>query len=165
MRKTWKSQNHPTVSIWTAASRSWYEQVCKRTFQPLLEELKVDFHQVWCREKCTEVALFDRDERFIVCTLTAKRMAKLFHCRSLPHTRHNSLIVDDTPSTYRYNYGNAVAISTYLGSSTDDSLLRLIPFLSQLLKTYEKDETILYTEKRFWEQKIPLSPALLRFSN
>ena len=50
-------------------------------------------------------------------------------CRRYWHhyTLHNTLVVDDTPSTYIHNYGNALQISTFhAGDRSDRGLLQAL---------------------------------------
>ena len=60
-----------------------------------------------------------------------------------------TLIVDDTPAKVRQNYGNAIYIKPYLGSTEDEELSHLHTYL-MALKDAENVRTI---EKRHWRQK------------
>lgn len=58
--------------------------------------------------------------------------------------KHNTIIIDDTPHTYKYNYGNAIPISTYSRyDHNDDYLLQLTKWLPTL-------EVIRSTNKQQW---------------
>jgi RNA polymerase II subunit A small phosphatase-like protein len=60
------------------------------------------------------------------------------------------LIVDDTPSTWQRNYGNAVHIESYWGSRIDDHLLHLLTYLEYL--GHESD--VRKVDKRRWRNQV-----------
>jgi TFIIF-interacting CTD phosphatase-like protein len=146
-----------TVSIWTAASREWYNEVNEKIFSKLKLKTKESlqsklltprkFYFVWTGERCTFIsdqkAIEDGD--FYAQRIKIKRLKKIWDKRGLL-TRHNTLILDDTPITYAENYGNAIPIDTYNHKNEDDdSLLKLIEWLPNLF-----DKHIRSTEKRKW---------------
>lgn len=64
----------------------------------------------------------------------------------------NVLILDDTPSTYRLNYGNAIPISTYCVSETHDTVLGALMFhLLQWKTCFSQFKTIRHVNKFLWE--------------
>lgn len=65
------------------------------------------------------------------------------------------LIVDDTPSTWQRNYGNAIHIESYWGSRIDDHLLHLLTYLEYI--GHERD--VRAVDKRRWRSQV-LSSSL-----
>jgi TFIIF-interacting CTD phosphatase-like protein len=57
-----------------------------------------------------------------------------------------TLILDDTPSTYKYNYGNAIYIDKFDGDESDYELKRVI----ELLKILKDSEDVRLVEKFFY---------------
>ncbi len=60
------------------------------------------------------------------------------------------LIVDDTPSTWQRNYGNAVHIESYWGSRVDDHLLHLLTYLEYL----GTQADVRKLDKRRWRSQV-----------
>jgi hypothetical protein len=54
--------------------------------------------------------------------------------------------VDDTPAKVQQNYGNAIYIKPYLGSTEDEEFSHLAPYLLTLLG----QENVRTIEKRNW---------------
>ena len=48
-------QDFQHVSIWTAASKGWYDYVYKKVFEDILNSLDREFHFVFTNEKCNNV--------------------------------------------------------------------------------------------------------------
>jgi len=60
------------------------------------------------------------------------------------------LIVDDTPSTWQRNYGNAIHIESYWGSRVDDHLLHLIAYLEHI----GQESDVRKVDKRRWRSQV-----------
>lgn len=62
--------------------------------------------------------------------LVLKRLKKVWQATSVGKKhgidRTNTLILDDTPSTYRENYANAIPIRTWNGHDAADSELKIL---------------------------------------
>ena len=58
----------------------------------------------------------------------------------------NMIMIDDTPSKLRRNYGNLVRVREFEGDQSDDELKLLIPYLSWLKNTVN----VRTVEKRNW---------------
>lgn len=115
------------VALWTAASREWYQRVYKEILAPIIK--KKTFAFTWFGDRCTLVSNY-RDDGFSMGygarTTKRKRLRKLWRHQKFDSwgcTRHNTLIVDDTPATYLDNRGNAVRIPTFSPGATDDDYL------------------------------------------
>lgn len=112
-----------TVSLWSAAGRRWVELVDILVFRPILREIGKEWYLVWDEKRCvTQYSQYD--DKPNPCAV--KPLKKLFRPSDYPHTKHNTLVVDNTPSTYKLNYGNAVAVPTYKPDSKDDKHLLLV---------------------------------------
>ncbi len=73
-------------------------------------------------------------------------------CKKKGITQDNLLIVDDTPSTYSENYGNAIPIEPFVADNYlgDKELMKLIFFMKDLKK---ETKSVRKIEKRFWSKK------------
>jgi hypothetical protein len=79
---------------------------------------------VFTNERCTHRFDPDACEDSVIKDLkTVKRRG--YHLSKV-------LIVDDTPRTFRRNWGNAIRMRSWRGSPEDDELQRLLPFLESL---------------------------------
>ncbi len=134
--------NCASVSIWTAASKEWLNTVCKHIFEPILKHTTYTFLHKWSDERCSLrpnwQAIEDGGEwnrsQFVV-----KRLKKIWRCNTTPLklTRQNTLIVDNHPTTYKDNYGNAIPIRTWIASASDadldTELLKLMEWMQRIL--------------------------------
>lgn len=135
--------NFDTVSIWTSASREWYDEIYEKIFKHILKGNRFDF--VFTRKRCT----LDRNSFVYV-----KNLHKLWRSKVLykDFNKHNTLIVDNTPFKYFRNYGNGIPIPTYnqYNISNDNYLSKLVEYLEDLYEIFDKYGSIRYTEKRYW---------------
>jgi hypothetical protein len=84
---------------------------------------------VWCSNKCTAKYIpgnFDDNNTFVIKDL--KKIDKKLRGSD----KGNVLIVDDTSTTYMRNYGNAVPIAHFRGSTEDSELARVKDLLAKL---------------------------------
>lgn len=131
-----------SVSIWTAASKDWADRVLN-TVAP-----KRTFRFVWSEDRCTYRS--DRNKiyqgDFFAFPIVIKPLKKVWR-KYDDMTRDNTIIVDDTPNTYKDNYGNAIPITTYKheDDKNDDELLKLIQFLKTIK---ESRHHLRFIEKR-----------------
>lgn len=135
------------VSIWTASDKIWFDEMNKTHFQPILDELKEEFDFVYHSDHCSRSS-DPNPESFYPVRIITKSLKKVW--KKEGYTKHNTLIVDNTPDTYKYNYGNAIPIKTYLGGDDDDRLLQLSKFLPKLKSILTEKGTIRYVEKRYY---------------
>lgn len=49
------------------------------------------------------------------------------------YSKDRTLVVDDTPSCFQRNYGNAIRIEAWMGDPRDDELMLLANYLKKLL--------------------------------
>lgn len=114
-----------TVSIWTAASEEWYQEAYETLLKPLLNGKK--FYKVYTSKNCTYKMLHSEYGCYSFST-TVKHLKKFWR-RNKDFTRYNTLIVDNTSTTYKFNYGNAIHIKTFEYDKNDIELLKLIKWL------------------------------------
>lgn len=96
-----------TVSVWTA-SMGWWAEIFPTLIAPLMPPGK-RFHFVWQRNKCRAAYCSVLNE---ICYV--KPLARVWRRFSRDGmTRHNTLILDDTPYTWECNYGNALRVQEF----------------------------------------------------
>lgn len=120
------------VGVWTASGQVYAEALV----QQLFERNSLEF--VWTSRQCT----FSRDWNTGEYD-TIKNLRKL---KNKGYPLESVIMVDDTPSKHRRNYGNLVKVKEYTGDQQDDELIILASYLKQLVK----EPNIRKVEKRFW---------------
>lgn len=110
------------LAVWSASDAAYVHAILARIIPA---HIKLVF--VYCGDRCT----IKRDT-FMNWHIIIKDLKKVWRRKRWPYRRHNTLIVDDTPSTYIRNRGNAISIAAYNGD-TDVELTRI----SQLLTEYK----------------------------
>jgi RNA polymerase II subunit A small phosphatase-like protein len=137
---------HFKLAIWSSASDDYVQAIVRQIVPP---GITLEF--VWGRSRCTPLATPQIDE-YGYYNLDgassyeyAKRLKKV---RRRGFSLSQTLIVDDTPAKVQQNYGNAIYIKPYLGSTEDEELNYLSAYLLML-----KDEAdVRIIEKRHWRQ-------------
>lgn len=135
------------VSVWTAAQLEFV--------QPFLDYCKErgwKFHFVYHFEHLSQRLQCSDGMMYKVYTKPLRKVFKEFPT----HTQHNTVIVDDNRFTYQQNYGNAVPIEEWKGSTEDTMLLKLIAYVKLLHTHHENQGTIKNLEKRNWWLMMPL---------
>jgi hypothetical protein len=156
--------NFDNVSIWTAASRGWYEYVNERVLIPLLKEIGngVHFDFVWCGDRVTIAWTYSEWHGHTVQT-KQKKLWKIYRRKRKiggnPYNKNNTIIVDDDKKGYQKNYGNGIAVIPWYAdeckSEKDDELMKLTKYFQHVLfPHFEKFGTIRNLEKRFWRSEI-----------
>jgi len=135
---------HFKLAIWSSASDDYVQAVVRQIVPP---GITLEF--VWGRSRCTPFATPQIDE-YGYYNLDgtsyyeyAKRLKKV---RRRGFSLSQTLIVDDTPAKVQQNYGNAIYIKPYLGSTEDEELRYLAPYLLTLID----QENVRTVEKRNW---------------
>lgn len=147
------------VGIWTAASSGWMDLF----FRIADPERKRPWAFTWCGN----MVGFDRTstEGLYPVYTKVKKLSKIWRNRALRargYTRHSTLIIDNTPSVCRRNYGNAIYIKTYGDvdeghaaiDSRDDHLLVLQTYLRQLHDMACAGQSMCFVEKRGWYWRV-----------
>jgi TFIIF-interacting CTD phosphatase-like protein len=109
-----------TVSIWTNAHNSWFQQVYSQVLHKYLPANK-KFSYILTNNSLDGIARI-KDFQYLY-----QKYTHLFN-------RHNTLIVDDTPYTYQNNINNAIPIKPFhYMSKNDTELLRIISFFDKYI--------------------------------
>jgi hypothetical protein len=136
-------RNFASVSIWTAATRTWFEIVDARIFQPIIRDINSEdplgkYYQ-WKLAITQEHCLFHSTENEI---LTYKPLFRLWYSTegAIPgFTSTNTLAIDDSPCTFTYNPHNGLVISRFHGPDDGDTaLLTMINTLHYFIDMYKK---------------------------
>lgn len=139
-------KNHFQVAIWSSASDDYVAEIVAHIFP---KNYPLEF--AWGRSKCTlqidsqnidDYGYLDYYNHMnyskILKKVTKKGYAKL----------EDILIVDDTPRKCKYNYGNAIYPTEFLGNPEDNELKLLLKYLISI-----KDvENVRRIEKRNWKE-------------
>ncbi|KAL6074625.1 Phosphoprotein phosphatase [Balamuthia mandrillaris] len=126
------------VGVWTASGCEYAAKVVQNIFA---DPRRLKF--IYSAERCTNKSCAVTGERVVI-----KDLRKL---RRKGYLREKMLIIDDTPSTWTRNYGNAVPIEPYWGARVDDQLLLLLHYLEMELGPAENVRTL---EKRNWKEVV-----------
>ena len=124
------------VGLWTSAEGGFARFVVGGIFRK-----GYPLRFVWSIERCTEVfnpVLYDFSY--------IKNLKKL---KRKGYKLEEVIMIDDTPSKLRKNYGNLIAIDEYRAQNDDKELLRIINYLDDL-KNAPNIRTI---EKRGWKYR------------
>ena len=127
--------NNFSLGIWSSASDEYVNEIVRH-----IKPDNVEFIMVWGRSKCS----LKRDTTFDTYCFE-KRLDKL---KKNGFKLEQILIVDDSPSKSRTNYGNAIHIKEFTGDKSDSELSHLYEYL-MTFKTVSNVRTI---EKRGWRQ-------------
>lgn len=160
----WCFDNFQHVSIWTAASRGWYDYVYQRVFQDMLISMNREFHFVFTGEMCNCVWRFSEWHGQSV-RMVEKRIRKLHRYKSekfIGYCMDNTIAVDDTKTTFQSNYGNGIHVLPFEADdvynpdwSRDKELLRLLIYLRNVvIPHYKNNGTVLNLEKRYWRNYV-----------
>jgi len=126
---------HFSIGIWSSAGDNYVNEIVRH-----IKPEGVKFEIVWGRSKCS----LKRDLTFDTYCFE-KRLDKL---KKKGFRLEQVLVVDDSPSKARTNYGNAIYIKEFTGDKSDSELQFLYEYLLTL-KTVDNVRTI---EKRGWRQ-------------
>lgn len=135
-------QDHPMfiVAVWTAATEDYAKKACEKLFKNLLPP-----QFIYSRKKCTERWVRDGLGYYnpIICT-RLKKLRKL----KKKHPLDRILILDDTPSTYAQNYGNAIPIPAWYGVKSDKTLYKLQKYIIDTFGEYH--DSVRFVDKTDW---------------
>ena len=138
---------HFHLAIWSSASDDYVQKIVD-TIKPE----SVDFHFVWGRSKATLQSLlsdedYGRYQDEISHYFYVKNLQKI---KKQGFSLEKTLILDDTPSKSKNNYGNVIYPDGYEGALDDKEL----PLLLTYLLTLKDVENVRKIEKRFWRQAV-----------
>ena len=125
--------NHFLLGIWSSAGDEYVNEIVR-----YIKPDNVEFVVVWGRSKCS----LKRDLTFDTYCFE-KRLDKL---KKKGFRLEQILVVDDSPSKSRTNYGNAIYIKEFTGDTSDTEL----QFLYDYLLTFKTVDNVRTIEKRRW---------------
>ena len=140
------------VGIWTAASDVW-----ARRFVDVVGPRPWAF--VWSGNRVSRRPARAVDSGFYSGVTKTKKLSKIWRNRALRaagYDKHTSLIIDDTPDVCTHNFGNALYVRSFRGTSSadhDDWLHALAKYLCDLDGIVRSGGTIRAIEKRGWYQQ------------
>lgn len=126
---------HFDLAIWSSGSEDYVRAITNRIFPDHIAPLFV-----WTRDRCTEKMNPETGHTFYQKDLK-KVVRRGF---SLART----IIVEDIQQNVERNYGNAIYVSPFTGSATDDELRKLAKYLAQL----SQNDDFRRLEKRYWQR-------------
>lgn len=126
---------HFSIGIWSSAGDDYVNAIVRH-----IKPDGVDFVVVWGRSKCS----VKRDLTFDTYCFE-KRLHKL---KKRGFRLERVLVVDDSPSKSRTNYGNAIYIKEFTGDTSD----RELQFLYGYLLRFKTTGNVRTIEKRGWRQ-------------
>jgi TFIIF-interacting CTD phosphatase-like protein len=129
-------REHFQVAIWTTGGEEFAAQIVKNIFP---EDYKLEF--VWSQDRCTHYFNEELCENGY--------LKNLYKVKKKGFKLENVIMVDDTPSKLKNNYGNLVPMPEFIGNVNDIELLRLMKYLLDL----KKEKNIRKVEKRYWVTK------------
>lgn len=112
------------IGFWSASSRDYVDAILEVI---LPSELKPVI--IMDVRSCSKKSYYNIGN----VSVTTKPLKKIWKTHK-QYNRSNTIIVDDTPSTYADNYGNALPIAKYNGSHDDRELLLLLDKLKARLE-------------------------------
>jgi carboxy-terminal domain RNA polymerase II polypeptide A small phosphatase len=124
---------HFAIGIWSSAGDEYVNEIVRH-----IKPDNVDFIIVWGRTKCS----LKRDVLFDTYGFE-KRLDKL---KKKGFRLEQILVVDDSPSKSRTNYGNAIYIKEFTGGQSD----RELQFLYDYLLTFKTVDNVRTIDKRMW---------------
>lgn len=137
--------NFSHVAVWTSASTDYANAACAFLFGSQRDQLAF----VWANTRCTQKfnpEFYDWD--WIKDLKKVKR-------RGFP--LEHIIMVDNTPSKLRRQYGNLVRVNDFMGSLADKELLFLMHYLPKLGMA----ANVRTVEKRGWRNEVEKSWASL----
>ena len=120
------------LAVWTSAGEVSAEYITSHLFYK--DELKF----TWASRRCTLSRNFHTGEYDII-----KNIRKI---KKKGYDLKNVIMVDDTASKHRRNYGNLVLVSEFVGNPSDTELAALTNFL----KVLSSVPNVRSIEKRSW---------------
>ena len=117
------------VGVWTSASRAYATWV--------LGELLPDLDRLaflWTYERCTQKHDYKHHEEY---ELKLLRKLKRKPFKRGKYSLSKMIVIDDTPTTFRANYGNAIRVAEYQGEPDDVELLLLLKYLESIGDTHD----------------------------
>ena len=141
-------ENFETVSIWTAACAAWFEKINCSVFCQILTDLNAE------RESEESHSFFLVYTRQHLDFNQVKNLEKLWENEEMPHTRDNTLAIDDKQYSYEKNPNHVVLVDPWCGKKEDDELVHLMDYLTLLQEKQSQGEDIFSMSKINWKEKL-----------
>jgi RNA polymerase II subunit A small phosphatase-like protein len=125
------------LAVWSSASGNYVAAILARIIP---KEINLEFS--WARDRCTRRFDQELQEEFYL-----KNLKKT---ESLGFSLSRTLIVEDEPRKVQNHYGNAIYVSSFLGSETDKDL----EILGRYLPTISSAANVRSIEKRNWRNQV-----------
>ena len=124
------------LAVWSASCREYINSVLEEIWPTALVGAPVF---IFTEKECTYRYL--GDGLFSSIRVTIKHLSKVYK-RHSQYTPERTLVIDNTPSTYRDNYGNALRISTYTDGEDDEfeAILAKLKLLSTAANVRQIDK-------------------------
>lgn len=130
--------NFATVSIWTAGA-AYYAFEIIRMIQPILDAVSYALQRT-----CSFFSVMTN----IHCVLRNNIVTKPLQLLGGNFTFGNTIIIDDTPSTFASNPFNGVCIPKFISNDQSDLYLMMIQvYLLELIGGYRVFQTITYLNR------------------
>nr|QBK91783.1 MAG: ctd-like (NLI interacting factor-like) phosphatase [Pithovirus LCPAC304] len=144
-------QNFETVSIWTAATRDWFATANVSVFCPILTALNAE------RESEEPYSFFFVYTKKHTDFNQVKNLEKVWTNEEMPHTRENTLTIDDKQYSYEKNPDHVVLVDPWCGlehEKEDDELVHLMDYLTLLQEKQSQGDDIFSMNKTDWKTKM-----------
>lgn len=119
------------MAIWTAGRASPRLETIAAKLKE--KDITITWEFVWEADQCT--THYQRATWFAEPELSVRKpLSKVWKSKQFQRrwTKQNTLIVDDTTSTYMHNYRNAIPIPTWKGDAQDKALYELCTMIKAL---------------------------------
>lgn len=108
----WCKQNFISISIWSANNKSYINEIVSY-FNSSIEEL--EFRYIIDQSRCT----LQYNQSFSSYKII-KKLSKIW---KQDMNKYNTIIVDDTETTFEQNRSNGILISSFMGDKNDTGLI------------------------------------------
>lgn len=117
-----EASKYYTIGVWSANAR--------RYINLIISLFPDDFKPVFVLDstRCI-VKVITMCNEFSSETITIKPLKKIWRLKNSVYNRSNTVVVDNTSSTFVRNYGNAIRIKDFIGQDDDSELLRILELL------------------------------------
>lgn len=124
------------VALWTSATESYAEEACHFLFRQNKKRLQF----IWSRDRCTK--------KFNPENFEWEWIKDLNKVKRRGFKLEQIIMVDNTPSKLRRQYGNLVRVKDFVGTLPDNELELLMAYLPSLGGA----ENVRNIEKRGWQK-------------
>lgn len=98
------------------------------------------FHQKFSSDRC--IRKYSSLDGKVKVIKPLKKMVRKLRGNGYTASKHNVIVVDDTPSTFCQNYGNAVQVDRFYGDQDDVELMIAKDTIIGKLDSYVKNGSV-----------------------